>query len=502
MEGLVGIQRIVVHEPKISANRIRTAFAIIRRGCKTETVTYDIRYQEDVFALDSEVDSALARMVALQPLVNLGLFAGRLETEFPLDPLDVVFLNELLRAISKEILINRIHDPDRSVVDERERPPFRKRKSYTDLVLAAPNQPPARIGSRATPDSVGVLLNAAPEAVLNAAVFRDIGAPVIGLVVSTGAADQRVGDDVAARLGAGGLAVTQVSSNLESVLASLADQVRAIQHGPVSKKGRARFACYVRGPSVFALLPLLRARGIGLLALPDRYPGHLPEPFHGVSHYGGRYEHTRYFHDLLTRYLLERGPTVDVFSPLAPLGEMGVLRVLAQGFPGSLPLWMPCPNPKVTTRKVSPCGDCESCRRAAAQLISVDSDPARVGLGPDALKSLFREGLTSKENDPETVEEVRVRLARLGWNVRNGDAGAEPPVSFRREVERLRFDNRMTFIDTIPKRHRARFYRRLLDFIPGALVWTGDAWTDFDLLSSKEMLREKVLFAPSLASAA
>ena len=93
MEGLVGIQRIVVHEPKISANRIRTAFAIIRRGCKTETVTYDIRYQEDVFALDSEVDSALARMVALQPLVNLGLFAGRLETEFPLDPLDVVFLN-------------------------------------------------------------------------------------------------------------------------------------------------------------------------------------------------------------------------------------------------------------------------------------------------------------------------------------------------------------------------------------------------------------------------
>ncbi|MBK7975657.1 MAG: hypothetical protein IPK07_21035 [Deltaproteobacteria bacterium] len=188
-----------------------------------------------------------------------------------------------------------------------------------------------------------------------------------------------------------------------------------------------------------------------MLALPDRYPGHLPEPFHGVSHYGGRYEHTRYFHDLLTRYLLERGPTVDVFSPLAPLGEMGVLRVLAQGFPGSLPLWMPCPNPKVTTRKVSPCGDCESCRRAAAQLISVDSDPARVGLGPDALKSLFREGLTSKENDPETVEEVRVRLARLGWNVRNGDAGAEPPVSFRREVERLRFDNRMTFIDHDPQ---------------------------------------------------
>ena len=502
MDGLVGIQRIVVHEPKVSANRIRTAFELIRRGCKTETVTYDVRYDQDVLALDSEVDSALARMVALQPLVNMGLFAGRVETEFPLDPLDVAFLNELLRAISKEILINRVHDPVHSVVDERDRPPFRKRRSYADVVLAAPGQPPSRVGSRATPDSVGVLLNTAPEAMLNAAVFRDIGAPVIGLVVSTGAADQRVGEDLASRLGAGGLAVAQVSSNLESVLASLAEHVRAIQHGPASKKGRARFACYVRGPSVFALLPLLRARGVGLLALPDRYPGHLPEPFHGVSHYGGRYEHTRYFHDLLTRYLMERGPTVDVFSPLAPLGEMAVLKVLAQGFPTSLAQWMPCPTPKTTTRKVSPCGDCESCRRAAAQLVSVEADPARVGLGPDALKSLFREGLTSKENDPETVEEVRVRLARLGWNVRNGDASAAPPASFRRELERLRFDNRMTFIDTIPKRHRAHFYRRLLDFIPGALVWTGDDWTDFDLLSSKEMQREKVLFAPSLASAA
>jgi hypothetical protein len=502
VESLIGIQRIVVHEPKVSANRIRCGFAIIRRGCKTETVTYDVRYDQDVLNVESEVDNALARMVALQPLVNLGLFAERIETEFPLDPLDVAFLNELLRAISKEVLINRVLDPERSVVEAKDRPVFRKRKTYSEVSLVAGSQPRARIGSRATPDSVGVLLTAAPEAVLNAAVFRDIGAPVIGLLVSTGTTDQRASDDLAARLGSDSFPVLQVASNLESVLHALGEHVRAIHHGPTPKKSRGRFACYVRGASIFALLPLLRARGVGLLALPDRYPGQLPEPFHGASHYGGRYEHTRYFHDLLTRYLMERGPAVDVFSPLAPLGEMAVLRVLAKGFPSWLAQWMPCPTPKVTTRRVIPCGACESCRRAAAQLLSVDVDPARVGLGAEALKSLFREGLTSADNDPEVVDEVRVRLARLGWSVRNGNGSSEPPPSFRREVERLRFDNRMTFIDTIPKRHRSLFYRRLLEFIPGALVWTGEDWTDFDLLASKEMDREKVLFAPSLASAA
>jgi len=251
----------------------------------------------------------------------------------------------------------------------------------------------------------------------------------------------------------------------------------------------------------FALLPLLRSRGIGLLALPDRYPGRPPEPYHGTSHYGGRYEHTRYFHDLLTRYLLERGPAVDVFSPLAPLGEMAVLRVLARGFPSWLKHWMPCPSPRVTTRRVVACGSCESCLSAAAQLLSMEVDPAAVGLGTDVAKTLFRDGLSAQAANPEVFDEVCVRFERLGWNLRNGHA-AERPLAYRREVERLRFDNRMTFIDTIPKRHRARFYRRLLEFVPGALIWTGDDWTDFDLLASKELDREKVLFAPSLARAA
>ncbi|MFN7952551.1 MAG: hypothetical protein U0610_12575 [bacterium] len=502
MEGLIGIHRIVVHEPKVSTNRIRIGYSLVRRGSKTETVTYDLRFDHDVLSTDSEVDSALARMVGLQPLVNMGLFAERIETEFPLDPLDIAFLEQLLRAISKEILINRVLDPHQSAVAERDRPAFRKRKTYADVELDIATQPPGRIGSRSTPDSVGVLLTAAPEALLNAAVFRDIGAPVAGVLVSTGGAEQRAADDVAARLVGSAFPVFQVATNLDAVLLSLGEHVRAIHNGPLPKRGRGRFACYVHGASIFALLPLLRARGIGLLALPDRYPGQLPEPFHGASHYGGRYEHTRYFHDLLTRYLLERGPAVDVFSPLAPLGEMAVLRVLARGFPDWLGRWMPCPTPKTTTRKVSACGECEACRRAAAQLLSIEIDPARVGLGADALKALFREGLKAPENDPEVVDEVRVRLARFGWMLGNGNGGSAPAPTYRREVERLRFDNRMTFIDTIPKRHRARFYRRLLEFIPGALIWTGDEWTDFDLLASKEIEREKVLFAPSLGHAA
>ncbi len=500
MEGLIGIHRIVVHEPKVSANRIRIGYSLVRRGTKTETLTYDLRFDQDVLSTDSEVDAALARMVGLQPLVNMGLFAERIETEFPLDPLDVAFLEQLIRAISKEILINRVLDPDHAVVAERDRPVFRKRKTYADVELAAPTQLPGRIGSRSAPDSVGVLVTAAPEALLNAAVFHDIGAPVAGLLVATGGADQRAAEDVAARLNGPAFPVFQVSSNLDAVLLALAEHVRALHNGPVAKRHRGRFACYVRGASIFALLPLLRARGIGLLALPDRYPGRLPEPFHGASHYGGRYEHTRYFHDLLTRYLLERGPSVDVFSPLAPLGEMAVLRVLARGFPEWLGHWMPCPTPKVTTRKVSACGECDACRRAAAQLLSIEIDPARVGLGTDALKALLRDGLGPAESDPEVVDEVRVRLARLGWMLGNGSGGHAP--THRREVERLRFDNRMTFIDTIPKRHRARFYRRLLEFVPGALIWTGEEWTDFDLLASKEIEREKVLFAPSLAHAA
>jgi len=210
--------------------------------------------------------------------------------------------------------------------------------------------------------------------------------------------------------------------------------------------------------------------------------------FHGIRHYDGYYDQSRYFDNALTRYFHGKGWGISQFSLLRHLSELLIEKTLAKRYPDLQAHQVSCHAAHKDGDRVRPCGRCEKCRRIVAMLTALGVDPTRCGYTQrqvdGCLKALREKGV---HQEPFGAEHLGFLLSQrgVGEQVRLGPIQARE----RPEIMKLRFDPNNSPMEDLPMDLRAPLYRITLAHAAGALKRSGKLWIDFDALKDPGIKR-------------
>jgi creatinine amidohydrolase/Fe(II)-dependent formamide hydrolase-like protein len=237
---------------------------------------------------------------------------------------------------------------------------------------------------------------------------------------------------------------------------------------------------------LFAVLPLVRKRGIGRILIGNEYDTTVKAKHEGIPHYDGLYDQSMYFDSALSRYFMRKGWSVSQFSVLRPLSEMLIEKILAERYPQLQQQQVSCHATHEKNGRMYPCGKCEKCRRIVGMLMALDTDPDRCGYSKsqinNCLDQLARRSVSQEDAGKQQLEYMLRERGLIPAQSEHGETGKEHP-----EILKLRFNSKNSPMATIPPDLRKDLYTIFLQHSNGAVRRKGKTWKSFDPLSDPEI---------------
>lgn len=473
---LRAFDELIVGPLDLRPDRVSAKYVVVRGGEREET-ELSYRWEEPVFAPDSPADRNLAATIVAQVALNYGLFCDRITFRLPLDDADRRFLEAMAENTAREIWVNKILAPNPFLTAEAREIEPRKLDAYLRAELVFEEPVAARSpdwGSR--PDRHAVLSSGGKDSLLSFALLRELEREVHPVFVNESGRHWYTALNAFRGFRERFPETARVWTNCDRVFAWMLRRLPFVR----ADFDRVRADIYpIRLWTVavflFGALPVLRKRGIGRLLIGDENDTSTRVTTHGITHYDGLYDQSRWFDNALTRYFRRKGWHVSQFSVLRPLSEMLIERVLAERYPDFLRLQMSCHATHIEGERVLPCGKCEKCRRIVGMLSALGVDPAVCGYTAEQIRSCLVALQT------ETVKQEAEGAEHLGaLLIEAGKIESAPNARRHPEIEAVRFDRERSPFDAIPVDLR----RPLLDIYrqhsTGLREKHGRVWMEMD----------------------
>jgi creatinine amidohydrolase/Fe(II)-dependent formamide hydrolase-like protein len=495
---LLVIDRLEVGPIKVEPRRVTAPYTVVRAGV-TETTNLIYRFEEDVFDA-SPASHNLAAMMTAQVALNYGLFCERLVFRGNYDPSDMKFIRNFTEHTAREIYVNKFLMPNEFLVGAAgELQPRRKeRYSRAAIEFEAGNHPDtdpgrpdaARSGEWATdPYRHAVLSSGGKDSLVTYGVLGELGLEAHPVFVNESGRHWYTALNAYRHLSANDPHTARVWTNADRVFAWM------LRHLPFVRRDFSRvrsdeypIRLWTVAVFVFGALPLLRKRRIGRLLIGDEHDTTVKSTHHGITHFNGLFDQSRYFDEDLTRYFRRKDWGICQFSILRPLSELLVEKVLAERYPDLLRHQVSCHATHIETDTVRPCGRCEKCRRIAGMLMALGADPARCGYPPDVatrcLEDLAAKGVHQEDAGARQLAHM---LSEKGL-IPDTDSKAFP-ARHCPETLALRFHPKRSPVEAIPRDLRAGVYGIFLHHAGGALVRSGRLWEEFDPLGEQALAK-------------
>lgn len=490
-DALVAIDRLEVGPVEVGRDRLSCRYRVTRGGESAETA-FSYRWQEPVLEPGDPGAENLAAMAAVQPALNYGLFCREIVLRGPFDRRDRRFLAAMLENTSREIYVNKLLAGNPFLTDAARGLPVERRERYTRAELRfEPDAEPAPAPPwEVSPERWAVLSSGGKDSLLTYGLLAELGQEIHPLFVnesgrhwSTALNAYRHFRDRVPR-------TARVWTDSDRLFAWM------LRHLPFVRPDFQRLRAdiyplrlWTVAVFVFGALPLLRARGVGRLAIGDEHDTTVRAFHDGIPHHAGLYDQSRYFDNALTRYYLGKRWGVTQLSILRPLSELLIQKILAERYPELLALQVSCHAAHFEGaaaaegvdegKRVLPCGKCEKCRRVAGMLLALGHDPAACGYTPEQhpeiLRRLVAEGI---HQEAPAAEHTAWLLTEKGLlpEPRIGEARARR----RPEALSLRFHPERSPLSEIPSPLRARLIALVAGHTEGALERIGRQWLPVD----------------------
>ena len=480
------IDRLEVGPVELESDRLKMPYVVHRDGAVDATeLVY--RYEEDVFDPDEATSSNLASWIGAQVALNYGLFCREIVFRGAFDAVDRAFLETMAANTAREIYVKKFLEPNPFLRGPASELPVVRRRSYLRATLTFPDLlEPARGGDlwEDEEDRAAVLSSGGKDSLLSFGLLDELGCETHSVFVNESGRHWYTALNAYRYLRAERPETTsRVWTSSDRLFAWM------LRHLPFVRPDFARvrsdeYPIRLWTVAVFlaGAVPVLRKRGLGLLAIGDEFDTTYRTRFQGVIHYDGLYDQSRYFDAALSRYFQRKGWPVRQFSLLRPLSELLIEKTLVERYPELQRRQMSCHATHVDGERVLPCGKCEKCRRIVGMLRALGADPRECGYSEaqieSCLESLARSG----------VHQQSAGVEHLAWMLVDRGVLPEPGEGLGRarrrdEIMRLRFDERASPIDTVPRELRRGILEILLQHAEGAFLRAGRGWVDFDPLA-------------------
>ncbi len=489
LEALCVIDRLEVGPVRLEPGRLIAPYTV-HRGKERDSIDLIYRYEENVFDPNDQGALNLASVIAAQIALNYGLFCREIVFHGPFDLYDRRLLAEMAANTAREIYVKKFLEPNPFLIGEAASQTPEKRKSYLKAELVYPDAEPSRTRPWETDRTRCVVLSSGgKESLLSHGLLDELGCETHPIFVNESGRHWFTALNAYRHFSTDVPRTARVWTNSDRVFS------RMLRHLPFIREDFADvrsdeypIRLWTVAVFSFGVLPLVRARGIGRLVIGDEFDTTQRSSLHGIPHYSGLFDQSRFFDTAMSRYFLRKKWALSQFSILRPLSEMLVEKILALRYPDLQRFQTSCHATHTEGERVRPCGRCEKCRRVVGMLVALDADPTRCGYSADQIETCLR----ALEKAPPHQEAPAIDQL-MHMLVERGAVGLPPKgvrmKKPRTEIMKIRIDGERSPIDAVPVDLRRGLYRIFLEYADGAIRRTGRVWIEAHPLDDPEFFK-------------
>jgi creatinine amidohydrolase/Fe(II)-dependent formamide hydrolase-like protein len=482
---LLVIDRLIVGPVRVEPHRLIAPYRVHSDVHESgNELVY--RFDQQVFDPNDPGDQNLAAMMAAQVALNYGLFCRQIEFNGPYDDGDRRFLRTMAENTAREIYVKKFLEPNPFLTGGASslKTDVRKRYCRARLIFNGPGNHAADSQWQlwdTHSDRCCVLSSGGKESLLSFALLDELRRSgeaavreVHPIFVNESGRHWFTAVNAHRDFQRRNPLTDRVWVNSDRVFTWMLRQLPFVRGDFATvRSDEYPIRLWTVAIFIFAVLPLLRYRGLGRLVVGDEFDTSVRRRHEGIPHYDGLYDQSVWFDSAMSRYFMRKGWAVSQFSILRPLSEMLVEKVLWNRYPTLGRLQTSCHAVHKADGQMKPCGRCEKCRRVVGMLTVIGADPTKCGYSADQVQDCLKAvALKGVHQEAAGAAHLKFHLQAQGHLSKEAPLGEDP----HPEVLSLRFDTQRAPFNALPMDLRRPLWALLLQHADGAYVRRGKKW--------------------------
>ena len=470
LNDLVCLTSITLNDPVISRNSVHADVHLKQMDGSEHRFTFTNTYEQQL----SSRHLPLLRLGFTMPLLNYGLFAKKIQLDFPISTADDALLNDLNAVFSRDIFVNKIAHGDNPYILPRF---FQKETSITPLdgdpkakIVPAKVIPDDAITSSPDPMKVGILSSGGKDSLLTYGLLKELGADVFPLYMNESGGHWRTALTAYQYHQRHEPNTQRVWTNVDRFYTFMLDHLvfirpdhRRIWHDMYPIR-LCIFPFYI-----FSLLPIFVDQGIGNVLLGSEFDDLRYEiQYKGISHYFGVYDQHQDYDVRMNRWYQDRIPGIFQWSALRNISGLVDQKILVQRYPVLAKLQRSCHSCHLKNGKVYPCGKCSKCLGILLYLLANGSDPTMMNYQKKDIDYFYAHvGASSLKLDKDEKDQSFFLL---------NEKGSVPKVECVDHVEKIHLHPATCDPGLYPRQFRSRLLDILEEYTTGYCVLRNGEW--------------------------
>ncbi|KAA3615363.1 MAG: hypothetical protein DWQ05_13480 [Calditrichaeota bacterium] len=485
LESFVVLKKLAVKNISIEPRKVKAEYCVEKFSGDTNSIELIYSYENAYFSKKQASDVNLASMMLAQVALNYGLFFETIEIDGLFDKTDQRFLVDMLENTSREILTNKL-----LIKNEFLKPPFdqlkpEKKSTYTQSKLQFTNSCFADMelskeNAKTDLSKYAILSSGGKDSLLTYGIIKEIGEPYPVFINEAG---RHWFTAVNAHRHFKTIEPNTEKPwcNSDRVFNWMLKQLPFIKENFASIRSDIYpLRLWTVAVFLFGVLPVARKKGIGNILIGDEYDTTMTCNMHGITHYDGLYDQSKYFDNAMTRYYRSKGWLINQFSLLRSLSELLIMKVLIKRYPELQKHQVSCHSAHEVNGRMYPCGKCEKCRRIIGMVKSLDEDPTKCGYN----EAQITHGLHALET--HSVKQIGSDAAHLYYlmlekNLIKRNEHTSKLAKEHAEITKLRFDKERSNLEDMPIYIRKPLFDILSHYADGAVQKVNHSWLEFKI---------------------
>jgi len=489
------IDTLEVGFPIIEKNRIIIPYTIKEQD-QIDTINFIYKYEETVFTPKDSFSINLASVMGAQIAFNYGLFCKSIIFNGIFDAVDKKFIEDMIENTSREIFVKKIMGDNPFIKDlnlKSELPEKIHQFTTSKIIFNSKEKIEKTSGWTVDRSRYCVLSSGGKDSILSFCLLNEIGADVFPIFVNESGRHWFTALNGYRYFHQNFEQTTRVWTNSDRVFSWMLRKLPFIrQDFSQIRSDEYPIRLWTVAIFLFAVLPLVKKYGIGRIVIGNEYDTSRKYSFHGIPHYDGLYDQSRFFDNTLTRYYKKKKWNLSQFSILRSLSELLIEKTLTERYPEVQKNQVSCHATHVENQRVYPCGKCEKCRRIIAMILAIDKDPKNCGYTQNqinaCLRDILHKGIHQEKQGNEHLFYLLVKKKLLVPNKK---------AKKHNEILQLRYEKEKSPTNTIPLDIRKQLHAIYLQHANGAVIKNGKIWLPINPLDDSRFSNPYPFEGPS-----
>ncbi len=485
LESFKVLKKLSVENIHVDPKKVKATYCVEKFSGETTSVELIYSYEHNYFSKNKADDINLASMMLAQVALNYGLFFETIVFDGLFDKTDRRFITDMMENTSREILTNKL-----LIKNEFLKPPFdelqaEKKDRYTQAEIVFENRLFQHLKltsekEECDQNKYAILSSGGKDSLLTYGIIKEIAEPFPVFI-------NEAGRHWFTALNSHRY-YKQTEPNTEKPWCN-SDRVFnwMLKQLPFIKENYASIRAdiypirlWTVAVFLFGVLPVVRKKGIGNVLIGDEYDTTLKGEIHGIVHYNGLYDQSKYFDNALSRYYKSKGWKIVQFSILRSLGELLIMKTLIKRYPELQKHQISCHAAHEINGRMHPCGKCEKCRRIIGMVKALDENPENCGYSETQINN----GLHALEK--QSVKQIGSDASHLYYlllnkNLIQKNEFTKKVAKEHSEITKLRFDKERSNLEDLPVYIRKPLFDILSEYASGAVIRKDKRWTEFEI---------------------